>query len=141
MKDVEKEKRERRRRSLGLGVKSSIYPLDEKQTAIGAAQTCVSSLGIGRRLVAHQGPSLSFAVQMGEEMEVEDEEEEEGGRHLYFIGLDAGVPVKTDVGALQRKSEWRQQTSSQKQGRREMEKERSEETSERGKGGKESMRG
>lgn len=105
MKDVEKEKRQRRRRSLGLGVKSSIYPLDEKQTAIGAAQTRVSSLGIGRRLVAHQGPSLSFSVQMGEEMEVEDEEEEEGGRHLYFIGLDAGVPVKTDVGALQRKRE------------------------------------
>lgn len=48
------------------GVKSSIYPLDEKQTAIGAAQTCVSSPGIGQRLVAHQGPSFLFSVQMGE---------------------------------------------------------------------------
>lgn len=47
-------------------VKSSIYPSDEKQTAIGAAQTRVSSPGIGWWLVAHQGPSFSFSVQMGE---------------------------------------------------------------------------
>lgn len=59
-KMLRKEKRERR------GVKSSIYPLDEKQTAIGVAQTCVSSPGIGRRLAAHQGPPFSFSVQMGE---------------------------------------------------------------------------
>lgn len=64
MKDAEKEKKRERRWSLGLGVKSSIYPLDEKQTAIGAAQTRVSSLGIGLPLVAHQAPSFSFSVQM-----------------------------------------------------------------------------
>lgn len=51
----------------GMGrFKSSIYPLDEKQTAIGAPQTCVSSPGIGQGMVARQGPSFSFSVQMGE---------------------------------------------------------------------------
>ncbi len=61
---LRKEKREEEEEE--WGVKSSIYPLDEKQTAIGAAQTCVSSPGIGRRLAAHQGPPFSFSVQMGE---------------------------------------------------------------------------
>lgn len=73
------------------GVKSSIYPLDEKQTAIREAQTCVSAPGIGWRLVAHQGPSFSFPVQMGERWRKRMSKED---RHLYFIGLDAAMPVK-----------------------------------------------
>lgn len=34
--------------------------------AISVAQTCMSSLGIGQRMVAHKVPSVSFSVQMGD---------------------------------------------------------------------------
>lgn len=57
--------------------------------AIGVAQTCMSSLGIGWQLAAHQVASFSFSVQMGE---VERKMGMRDG-HLYFIGLDAVMPL------------------------------------------------
>lgn len=70
-------------------VKRSIYPTDEKQTAIGMAQTCMSSLGIGLQLVAHQVPFFLFLCKW-ERGEGQDEQKRD--RHLYFIGQDALMP-------------------------------------------------
>ena len=68
-------------------VKSSIYPSDEKQTTIGAAQTCVSSKGIGCLIRV----LLSLFLCKWERWRRYEKERE---RHLYFIGLDAVMPPK-----------------------------------------------